>query len=200
VRLGGGFFKSYIQSNFRILLVSLLSFACGTLAGSIFCLRLSPEASTALKNAISGMQALLDADRLTLFSSSAAFYLQTWFFLWMCGTGSLGIVFAPFFVAVRGFACGYAVTALISFFGMRGLAAAAVGVLAQMLWLLPVLQVLCVLAMRHVQTSSAVQDRARRRSLFIAYTLSCLATLPLFALAALYDSYLAWRLILKLLP
>ena len=91
-------------------------------------------------------------------------------------------------------------TALISFFGMRGLAAAAVGVLAQMLWLLPVLQVLCVLAMRHVQTSSAVQDRARRRSLFIAYTLSCLATLPLFALAALYDSYLAWRLILKLLP
>jgi len=94
----------------------------------------------------------------------------------------------------------FAVTALISFFGMRGLAAAAVGVLAQMLWLLPVLQVLCVLAMRHVQTSSAVQDRARRRSLFIAYTLSCLATLPLFALAALYDSYLAWRLILKLLP
>ena len=90
------------------------------------------------------------------------------------------------------------VAALFVLCGRTGLCAAAAGILPQMLLILPAMQLQgCVALERALATPTA--DRKARRSRFFVYCTFCMAMLCVYALAAFFEGYIGWRLILKIL-
>ena len=200
MRISGNFLDNYIQSHFKILLFSLFVFSAGVVGGSFYLARVPQEAEKALYGTFAGQSGLLTiADSTRVFQAALLNLLQVWVLMSLCGTSCIGLVFAPLLVGVRGFLCGFAVSALAALYGMRGIGAAAAGLLPQMLLLMPALQVHYSGAVRQIGRLAETADRRQRRNLFLSYCVFCLLVLCAFTLAAVYEGYIGWRLILAIL-
>ncbi len=199
MQVGGGLFQNYIRQHCRLLLLGLFFFAAGSLLGGVYCARLPHTASEALYGVFAGKEGLLAlTDSLHIFRASFVNYLRLWVLLSLCATSRLGVAFAPLLLGVRGFLCGFSVAALFILYGLSGLGAAAAGLLPQMLLVLPAMQMQACVAIHRALAPPTV-DRSLRRSRFFVYCIFCLVILCVFALAAFYEGYIGWRLILKFL-
>ncbi len=199
MQVGGTFLDNYIRAHIRLLLLALFAFTAGSVWGAVYCARLPHTANEALYGAFAGREGLLAVtDSFRIFCASFVNYLRLWVLLSLCATSRLGVPFAPMLLGVRGFLCGFSVAALFVLYGLPGTGAAAAGILPQMLLALPAMQLLCCVAM-HRALAPPTADRTLRRSRFFVYCIFCLAILCMFALAAFYEGYIGWRLILKIL-
>ena len=109
------------------------------------------------------------------------------------------MVFASFLIGMRGFVCGFAVTTLLMVCGRQGLFAAGADILPQMLLILPTLQAFYAVIVARAYICNRITDRLRRRQLFFKYCIITMLFLMVFLLAALYEGYVGWHLVLKLL-
>lgn len=200
MRVGDSTATLYIQKHFKNLLVSLVVFAVGVLCGSLYCTAVPADETEALRTAFTGTDGLLSVtDSMRVFTATFLNYLQLWVLLSLCGTCFLGTLLAPVLIGLRGFVCGFCVSLFLLLFSNRGMAAAAFGLLPQMLIALPAMQMLCAGAEMHVRNMANITDRAQRRTQFISYCVYCLLLLIVFAAAALYEGYVGWSLIRRLL-
>ncbi len=200
MRISGNFFENYVQSNYKLLLFTLCVFTAGVIGGSFYLANVPQEAEKALYGVFAGQSGLLTAaDSTRVFRSAFLNLLQVWVLMCLCGTSCIGLVFAPLLVGIRGFLCGFAVSALAVLYGARGIGAAAAGLLPQMLLVLPALQLQCSGAVCQIRRLAETADRRQRRQLFFTYCVFCLLVLCVFALAAIYEGYVGWRLILAIL-
>ena len=200
MRVGDSAMTLYIQSHFKNLLTSLLMFTVGVLCGSLYCVTMPAQETEALRAVFTGADGLFAvSDSLRVFTAAFLNYLQLWILLSLCGTCFLGVLFAPVLIGLRGFICGFCISIFMILFTNRGMAAAAIGLLPQMLLVLPAMQMLCAGAAAHVQNLDSITDRARRRAQFFSYCAYCLLFLIIFAVAALYEGYVGWRWICRLL-
>lgn len=200
MRISGNFFENYIQSCFKLLLLTLFLFSAGVIGGSFYLTGVPQEAEKALYGTFAGQAGLLSvADSTRVFRAAFLNLLQVWVLMSLSGTSCIGLAFAPLLVGLRGFLCGFAVSALVALYGARGIGAAAAGLLPQMLLLIPALQVHCAGAVCQIRRLAQTAERRQRRQLFFTYCIFCLLVLCVFALAAVYEGYVGWRLILAIL-
>lgn len=190
---------TYIRAHIRPLFLGLVAFAAGSLLGAIYCACLPHTANEALYGVFAGKEGLLAVtDSFRIFCTSFVNYLRFWVLMSLCATSRLGVPFAPFLLGVRGFLCGFSVAALFVLYGLLGVGAAAAGILPEMLLALPAMQLHGCAALRHA-LAPPTADAALRRSRFFGYCILCLSILCIYALAAVYEGYIGWRLILKIL-
>lgn len=200
MHVGGHFLDQYIRNHFRLLLFLLLLLAAGVIFGSLYAASLPQAEAQALYAVFDKQEGLLAVtDSRRVFVAAFLNALQLWVLLSLCGMSVIGILFAPLLLLVRGFVCGFSVSALLMLYGYKGLGAAAAGLLPQLLLVLPAMQLLCVGAIRQARGAAQLTDRALRRSRFFSYCVFCLVLLLVFVLAALYEGYAGWLFILKIL-
>ena len=199
MQVGSRFLQNYIKGHSRLLSLLLFAFAAGSALGAVYCVRLPQTAQEALGAVFSGKDGLLAVtDSFRIFCASFVRYLRLWVFLSLCATGIIGVPFVPVLVSVRGFLCGFSVAAIFVLYGRMGLCAAAAEILPQMLLVLPALQLQGCVALERALATPTV-DRRIRRNRFFVYCTFCLVMLCVYALAAFFEGYLGWRLILKIL-
>lgn len=200
MRVGDSAIALYIQNHFKNLLTSLLLFAIGVFGGSLYCVTMPASETESLRTVFTGAQGLFSvSESLRVFTATFLNYLQLWILLSLCGTCFLGTLLAPVLIGLRGFVCGFCISLFILLFSNRAVAAVALGILPQMLLVLPAMQMLCAGAATHVQTLNGITDRARRRTQFLSYCAYCLLFLIVFAAAALYEGYIGWGWVRRLL-
>lgn len=200
MRVGGRFFEQYIHSHFRLLLLLLFLFGAGIIGGSLYAASLPQAEAEALYGVFDSRDGLLCvSDSRRVFTAAFLNVLQLWVLMSLCGMSVIGIPFAPLLLGMRGFVCGFSIAVLVLLYGYQGLGAAAAGLLPQMLLLLPAMQMLCVGAIRQAHAAGQGIDRVSRRSRFISYCGFCLVFLAVFTIAALYEGYVGWVLVLKIL-
>lgn len=192
--------SEYIQRYAPNLLATLLVFTIGVLCGSFYCVSLGSAETEQLRTVLEGANGLLTAsDAFSVCMQAFRQYLQLWILLSLCGACFLGTLFAPVIIGVRGFVCGFCVSVFCLLFSYQGLLAAALGLLPQTLLVLPTMQMLSAGAATHVRALKNVPDRLQRRAAFLSYCALCLLLLAVFALAALYEGYVGWPFICRLL-
>ena len=156
-----GLFGAYVRNNRVLLTICTVFMIIGICAGSLYCIFLSDAQSGELLQSLGNFGALKDAQGGTVFLSSLINMLQAAFFIWLCGCSKLGIPVAPLILALKGFACGFCIAALVLLYAGMGLLAAAAGILPQMVLMFALMEMLCVAAVNQalyclLYTSSCV--------------------------------------------
>lgn len=185
--------EGYIKNNRLFLLIVSACLVTGVCVGAGLCVSMGQEQSDEIGRYLADFSQLTQRaapDTRSIFAGAMSGALQLGLFLWLCGLTRLGLPAAPVIVGVRGFMCGFTVAALIKSFETVGLLAAAVGILPQMLILLPCLTVFAVTAMNHAALPRSMEGADRRRRL-AAYTVTCSLLLAAAALCAILESYVS---------
>lgn len=185
--------EGYVKNNRLFLTIVTACLVTGVCVGAGLCVSMGTAQSDEIAGYLTDFSQLTQQaapDTQAIFASAMAGMLQLGLFLWLCGLTRLGLPVAPAIVSVRGFMCGFTVAALIRNFETVGLLAAAVGILPQMLILLPCMVVFAVSAMNHATLPRSVEGADRRRR-FAAYTVAAALLLMAFALCAIVESYVS---------
>lgn len=130
-------------------------------------------------------------DISAIFSGALVNTLEIGLFLWLCGLTRLGLFIAPAIAGLRGFMVGFTVAALVQNFAAVGFLAAAVGILPQMLLMLPCLLVFAVVAMKNAAFLRSGPDSAEKRRRFFAYNVVCAILLLMLMVCALIEGYIS---------
>lgn len=185
--------EGYVKNNRLFLLIVVACLITGVCIGAGMCVSMGTQQADEITGYLADFSQLARQaapDTATIFANAMASALQTGLFLWLCGLTKLGLPVAPAIVGLRGFMCGFTVSALIKSFDSVGLLAAAVGILPQMLLMLPCLIVFAVSAMNHASLPRNIEGADRRRR-FLAYTIACSLLLLVLALCAILESYVS---------
>ncbi len=183
-------FDGYIKKNKTHLAICSMFLLFGICTGSVYCVSLS---KTDALGGVLGDFSLLSSprDATLVFFSSLANSLQLAFFIWLCGMTKLGTVMAPFILALKGFACAFCVSALISLYGASGFFAASIGIMPQMLFMFMLMQIFCVAAINFALYSSKTNDRADKRRRLVSYIIFSSLIFALFVICSLIESYIS---------
>ncbi len=191
----GSVLDSYIKNNIIILVICTACVVLGIITGSIYCVTLKD--TTPLSHSLGNFELLESGhDSFSTFLSSITNLMQLAFFIWLCGLTRLGVVMAPFILALKGFACGFCTASLVLLHGASGLLAAAVGIAPQMLVMFIVMEVFCVAAINQCLFTLKTNDKMQKRRRFIAYCIFCLLLTLAFGVCSLFESYVSPYLLL----
>ena len=190
-----GVFSGYVKNNKIALLACTAVMILGICVGSAYCVSLANK--DALKEGVGGFDALESTYNggMVLFSSLTSI-MQLAFFVWLCGCAKIGIVFAPIILSIKGFACGFCISSLVSLYGADGLLASVVGIFPQMIFVFALLEVLCIAAINQAIYSGAIVDKMEKRRRFVAYCIFCSLVFSLFALCSLFEAYISPHLLI----
>lgn len=186
---------SYIKNNIVPLVICTACLVLGIVTGSVYCVTLKD--TTALSQSLGGFELLGSGyDAFNTFLTSIVNSMQLAFFIWLCGITRLGVVMAPFLLALKGFACGFCTASFVRLYAASGLFAAAVGIAPQMLVMLAVMEIFCTAAINQCLYTSKTNDKMQKRRRFIAYCIFCLLLTTIFGLCSLFESYISVHLLL----
>lgn len=181
-------FDGYVRNNRLTLLVCTLLLMVGVCGGGMYCVFLASKGE--LASGIGELGVLRDKlFSREVFAASLINSFQLALLIWLCGLGRFGIAMAPTLLMAKGFACSFSVAALISMYGVMGLAAAAAAILPQMLVMLITAEVFCVAAINQARYCARLADRAERQRRFVSYCIFCMLLLCSFVVCSLYESY-----------
>ncbi len=183
-------FDGYIKKNKTQITFCSVFLLLGICAGSVYSVSLSK--ADALTDALGDFSLLSTQRDLNLvFLSSLANSFQVAFFIWLCGLTKLGTVMAPFILMLKGFACAFCVSSLISIYGASGVWAASVGIMPQMLFMFMIMQIFCVAAINQALYSSKTNDKMEKRRRFVSYIIFGSLIFSLFVICSLIESYIS---------
>lgn len=191
----GTVFKGYITNNRLVLALCTAFLIFGICAGSIYCVSF-PESE--LSESLADFTLVGSAGRGILLSSVIN-YFQISLFLWLCGLSKIGSLAAPVIVSLKGFACGFCVSALMMLYGDRGLWAAAIGLVPQMTAAFIIMEIFCVSAINQAIYSPTGSDKSERRRRFFSYCVFCFILFIGFVICSLFESYISQYLLASIL-
>ncbi|HIV02934.1 MAG TPA: stage II sporulation protein M [Candidatus Aphodoplasma excrementigallinarum] len=186
-----GLFGAYVRNNRVLLTVCTVFMIIGICAGSLYCIFLSDAQSGELLQSLGNFGALKSAQGGAVFLSSLINMLQVAFFIWLCGCTKLGVPVAPLILALKGFASGFSIAALVMLYAGTGLLAAAAGLLPQMLLMFGLMVMLCVAAINQALYAPRNGDKAEKRRRFVSYCVFCSLLFGCLVVCALIESYIS---------
>ncbi len=190
--------EGYIKNNRLFLFITAAFLVAGVCIGAGVCVSVGQAQSGELAGFLTDFSQLTSqqAPQISaIFAGSLANTAELAFFLWLCGLTGLGLFMAPALVGLRGFMVGFTVAALIKNFASVGLLTCAVGILPQMLLVLPCLIVFAVSAMNNASFLHSQACAADKRKRFFAYSLVCSALIVVLLAGVLIESYVSPYLI-----
>ncbi len=185
--------KHHIKKNLLFYILAGAAFLLGIVVGCINYMVLSGDEASYLEEymgnfflSVNGKLPNLGAVFWSVLLENGKLVLLMWLF----GFSLIGIPFALFVIGTRGFVYGFAISAFLGMYGMKGTLIACCALLPQLLIYTPALLALGV----NVMDSSlffSIRRKGGTKQYFIRYVILTLIFLGIFILAAAVESYVS---------
>lgn len=183
----------HIEYNKMLYLIIVSSIIIGICIGAGSCTVMSEQQAQEMRSyLIESAKGLNTIDLSQTFKIAFLNTLKLSILIWICGFSVIGIGITPIIIGIRCYSCGYTVALLIRLCGGAGILAGIVGVLPQMVIMLPVLAAFCVISMRFSKNITLSKlEKTEKSKMLLSYTIFSGFMMLMLFLCALIEGYVS---------